>query len=76
MNNFNIMKTMARIAAVLAFTCCFLGGAWILAKTGFSKSNDNAVWTGIGLYFVGKAFFVGPMLWLAAEKCCAKEAAK
>ena len=75
-NQNKIMKTMARIGAVLAFTCCFLGGAWILVKTGFSNSNDNAVWTGIGLYFVGKAFFVGPMLWLAAEKCCAKEAGK
>jgi len=24
--------------------------------------------TGIGLYFVGKAFFVGPMLFVAAAK--------
>jgi hypothetical protein len=70
------MKTMARIAAVLAFLFCFAGGVWILLKAGFSRSNDDAVWTGIGLYFVGKAFFVGPMLWLAAEKCCVKEAGK
>jgi hypothetical protein len=70
------MKSMARIAAILAFIFCFLGGAWILARTGLSASNDNAVWMGMGFYFIGKAFFVGPMLWLAAEKCCAKEPGK
>ena len=30
--------------------------------------TSYAVWTGIGLYFVGKAFFVGPMLLIAAEQ--------
>ncbi len=70
------MKSMARIAAILAFAFCFTGGAWILAGTGFSASKDNTVWLGLGFYFIGKAFFVGPMLWLAADKCCAKEAGK
>jgi hypothetical protein len=27
--------------------------------------------TGIGLYFIGKAFFVGPMLLVAAERLAA-----
>jgi hypothetical protein len=70
------MKTMARIGAILAFMFCFAGGGWILVKTGFSSSNDNTLSMGMGLYFMGKAFFVGPMLWLAAEKCCAKEVGK
>jgi len=63
------MKTIARIAAVLSFAFCLSGGVWILIHC---KDKDDAVWIGIGLYFVGKAFFVGPMLWLAAEKCCPK----
>jgi hypothetical protein len=70
------MKTLARIGAVLAFAFCFLGGMWILTKTGLSRSSDDIVWTGLGMYFVGKAFFVGPMLWLAAEKCCSSQDCK
>jgi hypothetical protein len=66
------MKTLARIGAVLSFLFCFTGGTWILVKTGLSSKSDDAIWTGIGLYFIGKAFFVGPMLLLAAEKCCSK----
>jgi hypothetical protein len=60
------MKTLARVAAVLAFLLCLVGGLWILFHVGPSK--DDAVWTGIGLYFVGKAFFVGPILLVAAEQ--------
>jgi hypothetical protein len=67
------MKTLARIGAGLSFTFCLLGGVWILTKTGFDRSGDEVIWTGMGLYFVGKAFFVGPMLWLAAENCCSKK---
>lgn len=62
------MKTLARVAAVVAFLFCLIGGVWILLYTGFKSSGDSAVWTGLGLYFVGKAFFVGPMLLVAAEQ--------
>lgn len=65
------MKTLARIGAVLAFTFCLAGGLWILTKTGLDR-DDDAVWTGLGLYFVGKAFFVGPMLWLTGQQHGAK----
>jgi hypothetical protein len=61
------MKTLARVAAVLAFLFCLFGGLWILFNVGF-KSKDDAVWTGLGLYFIGKAFFVGPMLLVGAEQ--------
>jgi hypothetical protein len=70
------MKTLARIGAGLSFTFCLLGGMWVLTKTGLDRSGEDVIWTGIGLYFVGKAFFVGPMLWLAAEKCCSKQDGK
>jgi len=66
------MKTFARIGAVLAFLFCFTGGVWLLAATGFNH-KDDALSTAIALYFIGKSFFVGPMLWLAAEKCCSKD---
>lgn len=59
------IKTWMRIAASLAFFFCLLGGLWILLHVGFKK--DDAVWIGIAFYFIGKAFFVGPMLWIAAE---------
>lgn len=65
------MKIIARIGAVLAFTFCLLGGLWILTRSSFS-SKDDVLATAIGFYFVGKAFFVGPMLWLAGGKCCSK----
>jgi hypothetical protein len=59
------MKTLARIGAGLSFAFCLLGGLWILRRACFGSKND-IVDTGIGFYFVGKAFFVGPMLLLAA----------
>ena len=62
------MKTLARVAAVVAFLFCLIGGLWILCHSGFKSDGDSAVWTGLGLYFVGKAFFVGPMLLVAAEQ--------
>ena len=62
------LKTIARIAGTLAFLCCFGGGVCILVKTGFSLKGEDAIWSGVGLYFIGKSFFVGPMLWLMAEK--------
>jgi hypothetical protein len=62
------MKTLARIGAAFSFAFCLLGGLWILSRSNFS-SKDDALGTAIGFYFVGKAFFVGPMLLLAANKC-------
>jgi hypothetical protein len=62
------MKTLAQIGAVLSFAFCLIGGLWILSRSSFG-SKDDVLATAIGFYFVGKAFFVGPMLWLAADKC-------
>ena len=61
------MKTIITVSAILASVLCFLGGILILRHVDFS-SKDDAIWGGIGLYFVGKAFFVGPMLWLTLQK--------
>ena len=61
------MKTMGIVSGLLAFALCLAGGLWILSKVGFNH-GDDVMSTGIGLYFIGKAFFVGPMLILAALK--------
>ena len=61
------MRKMCTCSAILAFVFCLSAGFWILSKTGFNHDGD-AMATGIGLYFIGKAFFVGPMLFLAARK--------
>lgn len=55
------LRKFGIICAVLSFVICLVAGIWILVNVGFD-TNDDAVWSGIGLYFVGKAFFVGPML--------------
>jgi len=71
------MKTLARIGAVVSFLFCLLGGLWILGHASLKNftSGDDAMSIAIGFYFVGKAFFVGPMLFIAAEKigCCRPE---
>ncbi|MBU1693140.1 MAG: hypothetical protein KJ726_01775 [Verrucomicrobia bacterium] len=61
------MKTIGIGSGLLAFACCLAAGLWILTKTGFDHGED-ALSTAIGLYFIGKAFFVGPMLLLTALK--------
>ena len=60
------MKILSRIAAIFAFLFCFATGIWLFFH---ATGNDNVLSVGLGLYFIGKSFFVGPMLWLAAEKC-------
>jgi len=52
------------VAGVLAFLLCLAGGLWILVNTGFDPKDPLGA--GLGLYFIGKALFVGPMLIIAA----------
>jgi hypothetical protein len=53
------------VSAILAFFICLAGGIWILINAGF-QTGSEAIWSGIGLYCIGKAFFVGPMLLITA----------
>jgi hypothetical protein len=64
-----MVKTLARIGAVLSFAFCLLAGLWLLSRANLT-SKEDVLPAAIGFYFVGKAFFVGPMLWLAADKYC------
>ncbi len=61
-----MIKNLARVAAAASTLLCGAGGAYILAHVG--EGDDRTMWIGIGLYFLGKACFVGPMLLVAAEK--------
>ncbi len=61
------MRKVGMLCAAVASAACLLAGLWLLSKVGFSRGNETLS-TAIGLYFVGKAFFVGPMLWMASAQ--------
>ena len=48
-------------SAVISSALCLLAGVWVLTETGFDH-DDDVLATAIGFYFIGKAFFVGPLL--------------
>ena len=62
------MKTFALVSALVAFVFCLSGGLVILNSIGFDLfgKQDNALNAGIGLYFIGKAVFVGAIILLTA----------
>jgi 1,4-dihydroxy-2-naphthoate octaprenyltransferase len=62
------MKTLLRIAAVLSFVFFLIGGLCILSRTLSSVKEDAFALTALGFFFVGTAFFVGPILLAAAKK--------
>jgi hypothetical protein len=68
------LKVIGRLSAVLASLFCITAGGMIIKVAGFGRgpANDNMVVIamGVGLYFIGKGFFIGPMLWLATEQIC------
>jgi len=68
----SIIQKIGFVAAMASFVLCLGAGLWILTKTGLDRGND-VISAGIGLYFIGKAFFVGPMLLLASTRHHAKE---
>lgn len=47
-------------AGIMAELLCIAGGLWILLNSGFDTSDPLGA--GLGLYFIGKGIFVGPML--------------
>ena len=58
------LQVFGVVGGALASLICLAAGIWILYHEGFK--SDDAVTTGIGLYFIGKAVFVGPMLAITA----------
>ncbi len=59
------MITLVRIGPISSFVFCLLGGL-VLLLNGVDK--ENGLLCGVGLFCIGMAFFVGPMLWVASEK--------
>ena len=62
------MKPLLRVAAVLAFGCCFVAGLLILGIAVSAGHSDGPVIAAAGLLFMGMAFFVGGILAVAAER--------
>jgi len=63
-----VVKTFLRIAATLAFLSFSIAGLALLSQTLASPASDAFAIAAVGFFFVGMAFFVGPILLVAAEK--------
>ncbi|HEV3460215.1 MAG TPA: hypothetical protein VHG32_27040 [Thermoanaerobaculia bacterium] len=62
------MRNLVRLGAVLSFLFCLAGGLFILIHADYADARREPMTVAIGLYFLGKACFVGPMLLGAAER--------
>jgi hypothetical protein len=60
------------VTGILASLVCIAGGLWILTLDGVWERADDGIWAGLGLYFVGKGLFVGPMLYLTGRAAAAR----
>ena len=58
------LQILGKISAALAFVLCIAGGIAVINSV--IGGNENHLWMGLGLYFIGKAFFVGPSLLISA----------
>jgi len=70
------MKASLRVAAGLSFLFFLVGGLCILSVIGSSPASDTVIPMALGCFFVGTAFFVGPLLLVAAEKLGRKDESK
>ena len=53
-----------KLAAVASSVFCVLAALWIYNE----KTLDTALAGGAALYFLAKACFLGPLLWMKAEE--------
>ena len=61
-------NNIGMVSAALAFLLCLGGSLVILNQTGLRVTEQNALVIGVALYFLGKAVFVGAMLYLNSNK--------
>jgi hypothetical protein len=62
---------MIKVAAILSSLLCACAGLYLLAaqtQSGQGSSWFELIAHGMGIYFLGKACFVGPALWSMADK--------
>jgi len=50
-------------SALVSTLLCWAGGIWLLTLG--VRDEEGGFFVALGLYFIGKGFFVGPMLGLA-----------
>lgn len=62
------MKTMLRISGIMSFLFFAIGGFTFLGMAAMAGHSDSPVVATVGCFFLGVAFFVGPMLLFAAER--------
>jgi hypothetical protein len=68
------MKALLRTAAVLSFGSFLAGGLVLVRMAWLSSTYRDAAPLGVvGLFFIGTAFFVGPLLLVAAERFAPKD---
>lgn len=68
------LEKFGTIAGIIAFLLCLVGGLVVIFSTlGILADDEDYIWVGMGLYFMGKAFFVGPMLLIASRALRAQE---
>ncbi|MFH0886629.1 MAG: hypothetical protein V1843_00515 [bacterium] len=60
------LKQIGIASSIIAFVLCLAAGIWLI--TNGSLKKEDALTMGLGIYFVGKAFFVGPMLLISTLK--------
>ncbi len=73
------MKILLRVASVLSFVFCLVAGGLLIfpsLRLLLRGNTDNAFPLAVGLYFIAKGFFVGPILFVTAEKCGRKDVGK
>jgi hypothetical protein len=63
------MKPLVRIAAVFSFGFFLFPGLWVLGR---ANAQEEALAVVLGCALIGIAFFAGPLLWLAGERCGSK----
>ena len=67
------MKIMLRISGVLSFLFFSIGGLTFVGIAASAGHSDSPVVATVGCFFLGVAFFVGPMLFFAAERLSGRD---
>jgi hypothetical protein len=60
------MKKYSLILGFIASAICIIGGIVTILAT-LRHIDEDLIWLGVGIYFIGKGVFVGPMLIINAE---------